>query len=76
MADVAFCVKLKMNFSITTGYNTDFGGNSFVEIMAFITFWNQTLNIYIYIYIYIALVLCELLNVMVVCLPVFFGLLL
>ncbi len=47
MADMVFCEKFKIDFSIPIRYNTDFGGNSlFFFFMAFIAFWNQTPHIY------------------------------
>lgn len=42
MADIAFCIKLNMDFSMATKYNTDFGENSIYLKMALIAFWNQT----------------------------------
>ncbi len=47
----------------------------FVVSLYIILFSFLALCMYIYIYIYVSLVLCDLLNVMVVCLPVVFGLL-
>ncbi len=45
MADVAFCIKLQIYFSIPTRYNTDSDIFFFVK-MTFIAFGKQTFHIY------------------------------
>ncbi len=50
-ADIAFCIKFQIDFSISTRVNAlDFLENKLFFLMPFIAFWNQTLHISINFY--------------------------